>query len=469
MKLLAARNIARRAVTLVEVIFSIGIILIGLLGLLSILPLASRRAQDSIALSVVPALASNVQANLFAEKLFAGGRLRAISASGVPQATWLNPSLVYTVTKSGSSGVPVGTILTDSQYQAWRSVLAANDAFDVKKTRVPSFCIDPMFASLSNTSNEAETPNGYFAGCFPFYKQLHDPRLDPSASHAQTTLRQPRMQRVGVTKKLSPYPFLENPVALFLTENRDDLSIARATDKSLPAALDSSSGLVKRFERMGPNSTIDDPRNKLTGRFPTGEFSWIATVNPYPDGVYASVSVVVLRRRVRSFVASQSTVIPSSPTGNAQSERVGFVTYKEGFNGGAGGTIIIQSNANTVSTLRSGDWIMLSRYIKSGCGVVDHHRWFRVLHVDSEAEQVGTSWKHRITLDGPDWHFGYDDGFMPSDEGASIPYNNEFKPYIIYSKETEVGNEKDFDKRTFATLIDGVVSVTERTVKLSDL
>ena len=73
----------RKAVTLVEVIFSIGVVLIGLLGLLSILPLAGKRAQDSISLSVAPVIANNVQAQLLANKFLADDRLGAITFGSI--------------------------------------------------------------------------------------------------------------------------------------------------------------------------------------------------------------------------------------------------------------------------------------------------------------------------------------------------------------------------------------------------
>ena len=73
----------RRAVTLVEVIFSIGVVLIGLLGLLSILPLAGKRAQDSISLSVAPVIANNVQAELLASKYLSDDRLGAITFGAI--------------------------------------------------------------------------------------------------------------------------------------------------------------------------------------------------------------------------------------------------------------------------------------------------------------------------------------------------------------------------------------------------
>ena len=65
----------RRAVTLVEVIFAIGVILIGLLGLLSILPLAGKRSQDSVSLSTGPQIANRVLAELKSNRFYSRGRL----------------------------------------------------------------------------------------------------------------------------------------------------------------------------------------------------------------------------------------------------------------------------------------------------------------------------------------------------------------------------------------------------------
>ena len=55
------RGIGNRiGVTLVEVIFAIGVVLIGVVGLASVLPIAARRAQDAIDLNEASALASAV-------------------------------------------------------------------------------------------------------------------------------------------------------------------------------------------------------------------------------------------------------------------------------------------------------------------------------------------------------------------------------------------------------------------------
>ena len=358
----------RRAVTLIEVIFSIGVILIGLLGLLSILPLAAQRAQDSVSLSVAPVIANNVQAELQAGKFLSNGRLGAITFGAITPADLgeNNPEPL---------GGPVFPEKFPMEY--YQQVISQINPPD---GITPSFCIDPMFASLTTAPYNAATNNSYYGGCFPYYKQTHDPMKDPSSGASNTWgTRQPRMYRVGVKEdSTSTFTrFINVTEALRLTENQDDLIITRGSDKSLPATF--KSGQV----------------SPVTGgleygkRIPSGEYSWIATVNPLPGGVYASVSVVVIRQRLRSFDASSVTTPPPTPEGNAVGERLAYVTYASGFKGGAGGIVHLVSNANTVPKILPGNWIMLSRFSRTGTDkLIDYHRWYRILSVDGKEERT---------------------------------------------------------------------------------
>src|SRR6056297_2240197 len=71
----------REGVSLIEVTFAIGVILIGLVGLTSILPLAGRRAQDSLdfdaAARVSSSIANEVLArNFIRDSELSGGSLQ---------------------------------------------------------------------------------------------------------------------------------------------------------------------------------------------------------------------------------------------------------------------------------------------------------------------------------------------------------------------------------------------------------
>ncbi len=485
MNLQQNRKGLRNAVTLIEVIFSIGVILIGLLGLLSILPLAGKRAQDSVGLSVAPVLASNVQAELNAEKFFNSNRLRSITTSNGTQPAWLNPEYKHTVLNPGTQVAPDKpildisntTALTETQYLAVMAEVDRGErtGFLAERIRIPSFCIDPLYASLTNAPNAAETQSGCYGGCFPYYKQTDDPTIDPSTQGTAglATARQPRMFRVGVTVRSNnaAKPFRNVTSGLRLTERQDDLSLTRPTDKTLPAQFGLKSGITK----VTSNGLVYDRR------IPSGEYTWLATVNPLRGGVYASVSVVVLRKRVRAFNPWSLDTAPATPNGNPIDERIAFVSFANGFKGGAGGVVHLISSANTVSNLKSGDWLMLSRFSSTGRDsntqldtVIDHHRWYRVVNVGTQAEELpnspwGKVWRHKVTLDGPDWSFSSIDN-QPDivDSDQALQPTLHYKPYLIPDGSGSA-IDMPFSGHTYATLVEGVVSVTERTIKLSDL
>ena len=499
MNLQQTRKGLRSAVTLIEVIFSIGVILIGLLGLLSILPLAGQRAQDSVGLSVAPVLASNVQAELNAEKFFNSNRLRSITTSNGLQPAWLDPEKKYTVLSPGESTgkgenedppvnlLPIseGQTLTEPEYLAvvsevelgYRKIWNPQNrtGFLAERIRMPSFCIDPLYTSLTNAPSAAETESGCYGGCFPYYKQTNDPTIDPSTQGTAglANARQPRMFRVGVTVRSNNAvkPFRNVTSGLRLTERQDDLSLTRPTDKTLPAQFGLKSGITK----VTSNGLVYDRR------IPSGEYTWLATVNPLRGGVYASVSVVVLRKRVRAFNPWPLNTAPATPNGNPIDERIAFVSFANGFEGGAGGVVHLISSANTVSNLKSGDWLMLSRFSSTGRDsntqldtVIDHHRWYRVVNVGTQAEELpnspwGEVWRHKVTLDGPDWSFSSIDNqpdIVDSDQVFQPTLH--YKPYVIPDGSGSA-IDMPLSGHTYATLVEGVVSVTERTIKLSDL
>ncbi len=363
----------RRAVTLVEVIFAIGVILIGLLGLLSILPLAGKRSQDSVSLSTGPQIANRVLAELKSNKFLSTNSLVALD-------------------------------LTQAQ------------VIGLDYSSKP-FCIDPIFVSSPLVSRTDDTAtDGYFAGNFPFFDAKHNPAVDPLTVQPTTTApAQPRMYRVGLKDALGVVP---GTVARVFSENRDDLINTRPDDRSLPVRLTD-----------GEIQPITDGL-EYGKRIPSGEFSWLVTVNPLPGGVYASVAVVVMRNRTLE--------VEFPPAKNNVGERLAGVTYAQGFRGGAGGIVHLEANTAVESKLVPGDWLMLSRNTLTG----PVHHWYRVVGLDGDPEVTGTLWKHRVLLDGPDWSFGYNaDGTADS---------------------TLVDN-------TYATLVSGVVCVTETVLKLSEI
>ncbi len=406
--------IRRRGVTLLEVIFSIGVVLIGLVGVASILPLAGRRAQDSISMSVGSAMSDAI--------------FQELQARG-----YLAQSLYFEV--AGNTTVNRGNV----------------DALTPG-----SFCIDPLFVadlSVNSTIPPPVLSNRYSGRLFPYYLNTHDPTQDPSTAYSELwPVVQPRMLRVGILSQTAvPTASISIEEARALVERTDDLPYLRPTDRTLSA-------VVKGASATGTGSTFG---KKLV----TGEYSWIATVNPLPGNEYASISIVIIRNRDRGFDLPTTTTAPVRPDGNLLGERLAYVTFANGFRGGAGGVVHLVSNANTVSTIQTNDWLMLSRTNSAG---QDIHRWYRVSAVDGDAERLtrtvaedSTSpgfqsglpgsgsreiWSRRLYLDGPDWSFNVVTSTMPPGYA-----------------------DTSFADNTIATLVEGVVTVSEKVVSLNSL
>ncbi len=386
----------RAAVTLIEVIFAIGVILIGMVGLLSVLPLAGSRARSSVALNTGTAIADAAF-----DQLLAGGFLNL-----------------------------------DRLFRADGAAIAFNQ----------SICIDPVQV----ISATAVTGSGYSKDVFPHYLANHNPLLDPSlpsGGSVNWTAAQPRLARVGMLHVGGRAFNLEE--ALRVTESQDDVPAERPKDRTLDT-------YVRGYPAVSGGLAYGK-------RLATGEYTWIATLNPQstrPMERFGLLSVVVFRKRDRGFIFPDPTLgAVATPEGNANSERLALVTAAQGFQGGAGGVVTLVSNANTTSNVTANHWILLSRTIPASTdGTIPAHpvhRWYRVAGTDGDslettagelvaANELAPSlapndtklWQRRVLLDGSDWAFGY----PPLPAPPSYP--------------------------TYATIVDSVISVTERVVRI---
>jgi len=400
----AARMLAK-GVTLVEVLFSIGVVLIGLLGLLSILPLAGQRGQDAISLSVGAEYGDRVMTELTSRGWLTNASAAAGGATGV-----------------GGQLIP----------------FADPTAIDFEDlSELPAICIDPLYVSQQNNTSSAFS--AYNDRNFPYYTVAYDSLSNPSDA-GTWPVTVPRMLRVGVSSAAS---LTALDIARSFVERPDDLVVAQPEDKSLPPSL----------------SSLETAGSAYGKSFPSGEYTWLVTIDPSDEASgnsrFASVSVVVIRQR--DYLRDFPSVVETDPERNGVAERTAYVTQAAGFRGGAGGSVTIASSSHVVADVSVGDWVMLSA-IAGGEPV---HRWYRVLSssggdrtVDVTPVALGCTfppsytppttraWIGSLTLDGPDWDFG-----LANDGGTDATYAN----------------------NTFMTIVPGVVSVTERLIPLSDL
>ncbi len=448
-------QIYRRGVTLVEVMFAMGVALIGLVGLISVLPIAGKRTQDAINLNDGSALAHAIYDELKTRGILSQRRWRVRNDFSVgirPSTTTLNPERTKVVPDGKG-----GTMVVD-----------ASDVLD----NATSWCIDPLF--VSSTSSALLEPNGYYYGyddssgngyrrlLFPYYRAEHNPLYDPSVhsnnrstsdenwwtptvagtntmSHTGTVSNSPfgsRMIRVGLEGSSST--FQRGIESEFIVDDRDGIATISPKDRTLSSTLQ---GQVAIPGGMDLGKSLSD-----------GSLSWIATVSPLPGTDFASVAVVILRDRDRGFTTYQNTALSAAPTpkDNSVDERLAYVTYASGFSGGAGGTVHIVGAQNTSSEISSNDWVMLSRRIYPASALsYDIHRWYRVVSASGKATEIvvtdpisstqRTVWQHKLFLDGPDWAFGF---ATPGAVDATVLDN------------------------TYVTLMKDVVAVAQNVVKL---
>lgn len=437
----------RDGITLVEVIFSIGVVLVGLVGIAVILPMAGERARESVNMTIGASFGDAVIDEIQMRNWVADRRLVEFGPDPSLPPPAVNEVLQYKLDLTERRGLT----WTDNELTQLVDPEPLDDTDNNR--RVPSFCIDPMYvADRVELGETAASANGYFDGVFPYYSSTHDPLLNPSDT-STWPFDQPRMPRLGLRRQANvsrPFVSVGLEQARSMVERSNDLETVIPKDRSA----------APQLEGLKTDSGLEYGR-----RTPSGQFSWIATISPLPGNKYASVSVVVLkdRDRGRDFLVPADPSV-TDPKKNGVNERLAYVTYAAGFQGGAGGTVHLTASANTSSALRVDNWVMLSRRIpitppppSPQLDFVDVHRWYRVAAVDGKPEKFVPAsntlleagglplpsatrsevWRHKVLLDGPDWAFGLDTASFSDD--------------------------------TFVTIMTDVVSVTERIIPLADL
>jgi hypothetical protein len=366
----------RRGVSILEVIFAILVVAIGLLAALTVFPVAA-----------------------------------AIAKKGhiADQSAVLGRAAVHQFDSQGMRR-PDMWVGWNQSWETRASPPAPGPSFqNVPNIVFPtgtSFCIDPRFIAV----NAGAPANANAASIFPYVPI--------------SVVGQPRMFRIGLTNGI-PSPLGGSLMtrwqadSLFIFD--DDHTVTRPTDGSLPG-----------FGAFTPSDHDNDPSTPhlLTSRSFGGHLSWMATLVPkhelYSPGVVSSelyvLSIVVFHDRpLVSFALD-------TPTSDMylRSERVVGVNFLDaggqGFAGGETfliwpptGTIVNDQasngpNYNTAKEMmkvRSGDWIMLAGDAATSAGVlVPIFKWYRVTEADREPEYHGAPENHyavAVSLAGQDW------------------------------------------------------------------
>ncbi len=454
----------RNGVTIIEVLFAIGVILIGLVGVVAIIPIAGRDAGEALRLDAANRMAESVLSELKARDLESMGGL--IYNDIDPLSDDLNYQFTHqrigvsngeTPLRPGALGLklvapfvdrpvledpsqPAGTTPAyyfkglDSPSFAQRFVVSDPT---YRTTRMASFCLDPDFFMKNTSPNLTGTRNGYQPARFPYYSEWYRPWDSPTAAVTVGGSRHPhpRMYRVGVSNA-SGTGLAPALLADVLTHADSSLMMHRPKDRSLEP-----SQIVQNL----------DSSNQIAGsRSAAGRYSWIATITPPIAGSTAyTVTVVIIQAR-EAFAGIDPAVSVSDAKTNPQSERLFWVANPISLGSTVQVTVI---GPETVDhTIRPGEWVMLSRqgyqvvsgnYVPAanGPGV---HRWFRVQRVTApETGPLAGTWQKTVVLEGPNWGFGDID--------------------IVGGLNAEQQAADD----TYMTVIDGAISIKESTIEIA--
>lgn len=443
----------RSGVSLIEVLFSIGVASFGLIAAIALIPVAGRnlergRIADSSAMVGEAAM----------EQIEIVGMRRVSS--------WRQFTVNPAVDANGngtSNEVPNDAAFQIPFFLAWNTSPAPNALPYIRYDHpLGAFCLDPEFVAARAEDSQPRTLATFFDR-FPYYSVTLD---TPGAGKPAFGILDDFLPtgNLGINRVLTMPRITSVPGLNGSFLNGNGLNAAPALTQSyLTQAAefcDSHDDLI--FDKP-PDSTFP-AKQAYSPRIPPyksresrEEFNWMATfvpeydltmpnpsmlptiVNFRPTGTHR-MSVAVFRRRrfpipfnpdvfLRNDIDSPERVcvIPSISTVPA---------VESGFPGGgvtggdvllcfpkqAAGEVFPPTRVNDVLTVRIGDWVMLCADLNNPVGpslatrpVMPYFQWYKIQSVNSEIREANVydvngaanpHWVREVSLFGPDWPIG---------------------------------------------------------------
>lgn len=394
-----------KGLTVIEVLFAMVIVLVGLVGIAAMIPFAIRQAEDSYKITQALAAGDNAL-GIFHSHSIVQPRL---------ESPWL-----YVDDLGGRTATTSMAELYTGEYTrriaAQSPTTAADYAVIQNETIGMGFSIDPMFwgyqSSITGSGNFSKTR-------FPFYNDIMPGDYNPLTPIGGAFVSTPRLRRVSLfdpnTDPADPYWLRQAPAAYMATANGGDLIQAKAeNDKSAPPLrseyIDSSGALMQ-----SPTSNMS--------------VSWMATLTPSDSTPVVTASminittvpgirflpefydlavVVFSKRDVRDLNLDPVTGVMATGVVPV-SERLGFLfdstaQTPDSWNAGTF-DISIESGANVDGKIKIGDWLMLSRNTSvevapSTFATRQRHKWYRVISVTGE-----NAFPRSVRVAGEPWYW----------------------------------------------------------------
>ena len=412
-------------ITVLEVLISIGVVFIGLLGILSILPLAMRQVGQGQTADSVSRAGSNA--------------IREFNSYGMSRADVWRRGTPFFPSFPRPGFQPVDwTPGTVNQFgPVWGNpgnddnVNGVNDigeagfpGSDDRRHGFPipgiSYVLDPRFLAEADTTGSVQQLRDDLArrALFP-YTLPNDTRLfrmlrvtlpgrflesnfgfDGAMSAAEASQIFVFEDDLVFTV---PDEVEEPPQQVFLWDQGDD------GEWGIRGLDDNTDGQVDNAEEQGWIGSDDTPLTRQA----QGAFSWMATLVPkrYKPGQIDDtyiLSIVIFHRRdplmTMNALNERVAIIPATVPGTSPVED-GFGSYGIG-----GGEVVIRPHWDSGNPaqdleLKSGDWVILAGQLLSGITTRTEQtfRWYRILSADPRFDANGDIQDVVATLEGPDW------------------------------------------------------------------
>ena len=398
----------RRGISIMEVMFAIGVLTVGLLGIASVLPVATNTA---------------------AKVLERDRAVEQINNQISQELARVGPNSLNSVilpNRSLASFATGGTLLSGQRF------------VEVDLSGLPpAFCIDPWFlTSANNLRNDTSampdtTRNGYDRGLFPCYDGRFNPSLSPAdAISTSTGWLTPRFTRVALSGPTASPTF---KISRNQARSNDNISLFQPKDTTLPPGL-----FVQKSSPGGPVAPLVE--TKVSGRYS----SFVMMSRSAVGGTAYNAAIVTLLDRETTIVPGGGPLAfqldpytaaradASNPADGAltySDEVIGFVTVApRPFVGGGGGEFTYVQSAFMSPEVSTGDWLMLARQhyvndpntntaydpvsVLNGQALPIEFAWYQVRSVSSEPTLANVSgadvYVTTVSVDGPDWMFSPD-------------------------------------------------------------
>ena len=376
-------------ITLVEVLFAVGIIVVGLLGMAGLLAVAGSEMRKGLNADAMSTVANNA-ANEF-------------DIRGMRSTTLYLRYNRATARFQGFTPGPGASFCIDPGFIAYRTTQVP-DPVNPGNT-VPGIPVNPI------QPNQTLLPFQGSGDYFPYSPITTDPTQNLEA----------RMPRVTLRRAVGSGPMgLLQAGELFV--GHDDLSYQRNDSLIAPSQIYATDASANRIKRLN-----------------LGEYSWFATVTPEITGAISTglendrfiLSIVVLEGRdfrdtYTVGLDGEAGIAGTDDDGNTlvddvlelgspgsddkssyslDSERVVEVVITG--SGISGGEVMLKAPTAAQLRLRPSDWVMLSA--NSSVGSI--FRWYRVSYTESEVKLVTDPsngnplyYKRNAVLEGADWN-----------------------------------------------------------------